>query len=245
MKTQLIVALRVYREQFLMENFIGTDDIFALVKEGSFCMESEGGQFVIQKNEGALFRKNVLYRRRVITPVTLYLFRYKSDAHAFDREHVIFRDQTRLSSTLSMLEQLDLGVFGNDFEYRCNLFADLAMQHAMENRSIQSIDIPIENAMDEIRRSLHLGIDLDKIGEGSGLSYVQFLRRFKSFAGMTPSDYIIALRLQKAKALLADTELLIKDISAACGFENEYYFSNFFKKHTALSPSAYRHVSRS
>ena len=245
MKIQLIVALRVYREQFIMENFIGTDDIFALVKDGSFYMENEEGSFVIQKNEGALFRKNVLYHRRVITPVTMYLFRYKSEEHAFDTDHVIFHDQARLSTTLSMLEQLDAEVFGNDFECRSHLFADLAMQHAMENRSMQSIDAPIEDAIGKIRRTLHIGVDLARIGEESGLSYVQFLRRFKSFTGMTPSDYIIALRLQKAKVLLADTDLLIKDISSACGFENEYYFSNFFKKHTTLSPSAFRFASRS
>ena len=40
--------------------------------------------------------------------------------------------------------------------------------------------------------------------------------------------------------LLTDTDLLIKEIAYACGFENEYYFSNFFKKHTTLSPSAFR-----
>ncbi|MBE6589241.1 MAG: helix-turn-helix transcriptional regulator [Ruminococcaceae bacterium] len=245
MKAQLTVALCVNREEFIMEKFIGSDDIFALVKEGSFSMEREGTCFIVQKNEGALFRKNVLYQRHVISPVTMYLFRYKSDIPVFDTDHIIFHNQERLASTLSMLERLDTEVFGNDFEYRSHLFSDLAMQYAMENKAPESSDDPIEHAMDEIRQSLHVGVDLEKLGKKSGLSYVQFLRRFKSIAGMTPSDYIIALRLQKAKTLLADTDLLIKDVSSACGFENEYYFSNFFKKHTSLSPSAFRSASRS
>ena len=51
MNAQLTVALKVTREKFIMEDFLGSDDIFALVKEGSFHMETEGAQFLIQKNE--------------------------------------------------------------------------------------------------------------------------------------------------------------------------------------------------
>ena len=190
-----------------------------------------------------LFKRNVLYRRRVLSPVTLYLFRYKAEGQAFSCEHVVFQDRARLEGTLAMLERLDTEAFDGDFECRRHLFFDLVWQHAMESRSRQSADPLIEAAMDEIRRSLHTGVRLDAIGERSGLSYVHFLRRFKKFAGMSPSDYVITLRLQKAKAMLADTVLPIKEIAYACGFENEYYFSNFFKKHTTLSPSAFRAAS--
>ena len=82
-----------------------------------------------------------------------------------------------------------------------------------------------------------------QIAKESGLSYVQFLRRFKNFCGLTPSEYINELRVQKAKKLLTDTNMLVKDIAYSCGFENEYYFSNFFKKHTAMSPTAFRSLS--
>ena len=78
----------------------------------------------------------------------------------------------------------------------------------------------------------------------SGLSYVQFLRRFKAYTGLTPSDYLTSVRLQKAKMLLSNSTLLVREIAYACGFENEYYFSNFFKKHTATSPTAFRLLSK-
>ncbi len=245
MKTQLVTAIRVYREKFIMENFIGSDDIFALVREGRFSVEYEKQRLIVQKNEGMLFKKGVLYHRHVLSPVTMYLFRYKSPSHAFMGDLIRFRDEARLRTTFAMLEQLDTEVFYSDFEYRCHLFSDLVTQYEMENRKPQKHDAPIENAMDEIRRSFHVGVDLKELGERSGFSYVQFLRRFKAAAGMTPSDYLIALRLQKAKTLLADTDLLILEIAAACGFDNEYYFSNFFKKHTSLSPSAFREASHS
>jgi AraC-like DNA-binding protein len=46
--------------------------------------------------------------------------------------------------------------------------------------------------------------------------------------------------MELRKSLLSESKLLIKEISARCGFENEYYFSNRFKKHTGISPTEYR-----
>ena len=53
MKVQLLVNLCVCRECFLMEDFIGSDDIFALVKSGSFCFESKDGSYTVCENEAA------------------------------------------------------------------------------------------------------------------------------------------------------------------------------------------------
>lgn len=240
MKFQLIVAPHVMREKFIITDFLGSDDIFALVTKGSFSVERGDTKFIVRANEGALFKKGTLYHRTVLEPVSMYLFRYKSENHAFGSEHVTFKDKQRLTTTLTMLEELDKKVYRDDFEYRNHLFCDLIMQYQMENAQTESIDEPIERAISKINTLLHQSIDLSLIADESGLSYVQFLRRFKAFSGLTPSEYINELRLQKAKQLLTDTSLLVKDIAFSCGFENEYYFSNFFKKHTALSPSAFR-----
>ena len=101
----------------------------------------------------------------------------------------------------------------------------------------------IEQAVARISESLHKKLSLDEIADSTGLSYAQFIRRFKQYVGATPSDYVAALRLQKAKQLLLETAFSIRQIAYACGFENEYYFSNFFKKHTQVSPSAFRACS--
>jgi AraC-like DNA-binding protein len=244
MKIALTVSTKVFRNAFIMERFVGSDDIFALVETGSFYVNGKEGKYNVKKNEGFLFRKNVLYDRRVTEPVTMYLFRYESETKAFDREYIVFQDQDRISSTLSMLSKLESGIIENDFELRSNLFADIVTQYAIENSLQQVDDAVIESAMDFIKRNFHHALDLRQIARHTELSYVQFLRRFKKHTGITPSDYIYSLRIQKAKSLLTDTDLLIKDISAACGFENEYYFSNFFKKHIKMSPSDFRNATQ-
>ncbi len=242
MDIKLLVNLKVYREKFLMENYCGTNNILALVTEGSFSFEAPEGKYTVKPYEGALFRHNVLYHREVIEPVTMYLFRFTSDVPIFASDLIVFANPARIKSTVDMLDMLDNSIFKDEFEYRKNLFNDIITQYMMENSSFVSTksDAPTEAAVSFINANMHKKINLSEAAAKSKLSYVQFLRRFKEYAGMSPSDYITTLRIQKAKSLLADTDMFIKDIAGLCGFENEYYFSNFFKKHIGVSPQTYR-----
>jgi len=248
MAVQLLVNLKVERKHFLMEDYLGSDDIFALVKEGQFVFESPHGRFTVRENEGCLFRRDTLYHREIISPVTMYLFRYRSDEVVLD-DHVIFQDQDRIRSTIAMLEQLDRGIFKNEFEQRAHLFCDLITQYTIESgmtaQKTNNSDPLVEKAIFQISKKVHGKLSLAMIGRETGLSYVQFLRRFQAYTGMSPTDYVTALRLQKAKTLLTDTDMLIREISAVCGFENEYYFSNFFKKHLDVSPTEFRNMTQS
>ena len=240
MEHQLLISRKAVRNRFVMANYFGSDDIFVLVKKGCFCVTWEGQTATVRESEGFLFRKNVLYHRSVIDPVTMYLFRYRSQEPAFGRDHVTFQDKSRVCATLSLLEQLDCGIFKEDFSCRCHLFQDLVLQHAIENGVLQGADPVIEQAVAWMKGQLSTRVNLTSVACKTGLSYVQFLRRFKAFTGMSPTDYVASLRLQQAKELLTGSSLPVKEIANACSFENEYYFSNFFKKHTGLSPKAFR-----
>ncbi len=240
MNIKLIVVAPVMREKFIMENFIGSDDIFALVKSGSFYAKRDGECFTIKANEGMLFKKDTLYHRSIIDPVQMFLFRYSGEDHIFDTEHVVFKDISRILSTIKLLDTFDSKISENTFKYMNHLFEDIVLQYIAENKATDSVDPYIEKIAAKIRNNFHKRINLTEIAAESGLSYIQFSRRLKAATGLSPSDYITTLRIDKAKHLLANTKLKINQISDICGFENEYYFSNFFKKHTRLSPSAFR-----
>lgn len=243
---QLLINLRIDRKNFYIENYRGSDHIFALVKSGSFVYESKYGRYIAHANEGVLFRRNVSYHRQILSPVTMYFFRYQSDEPLFE-DHVVFRDLERIRSTFSMLDHLDKGIFKNEFQYRTHLFMDLATQYAMENSMTApentKCDVLIEQAIALISELLHKKIVLSEISEKTGLSYAQFLRRFRAYTGTSPIGYVTFLRIQKAKTLLTDTDLMIREIAELCGFENEYYFSNAFKKQTGMAPSSFRKLT--
>ena len=77
----------------------------------------------------------------------------------------------------------------------------------------------------------------------SGMGYNKdYVRRvFFKEIGQTPSEYLMALRISRAKDLLLyDEAARIAEIAAKCGYKDSYYFTRVFKKHTGLSPSALR-----
>lgn len=71
-------------------------------------------------------------------------------------------------------------------------------------------------------------------------SKAQIIRQFKKKYGSTPYAYLLDIKLQYAKKLLAHTNVPIKEIAARLNFADEHYFSTYFKQVEKISPSSFR-----
>lgn len=71
------------------------------------------------------------------------------------------------------------------------------------------------------------------------VSEVYFRKLFTEHMHVTPKQFLIDLRLSKAKQLLSEGALKISAISNECGFSNQYHFCRLFKERTALTPTEY------
>lgn len=87
-------------------------------------------------------------------------------------------------------------------------------------------------------------VDLEKLATELGMSYSSFRREFKAEAGLPPRQYLLAIRINRAKALLTETNRKAVDIAAAVGFSSPGYFSCYFQQSTGLTPLEYRAASR-
>lgn len=74
----------------------------------------------------------------------------------------------------------------------------------------------------------------------AGMSPNYFHRVYTKTMGMTPNEFILSLRMNKARELLATTSETISNISFDCGFENIAYFSYVFKRYSGITPSSFR-----
>lgn len=74
----------------------------------------------------------------------------------------------------------------------------------------------------------------------AGLSASQFFTLFKRATGYTPMDFFIRARMGEARELLVSTNLTVKEIAAALGYDDQFYFSRRFKLVNGLSPKAFR-----
>ena len=89
-----------------------------------------------------------------------------------------------------------------------------------------------------LSRNLHLHISVPAMAVEAGLSETQFARKFKRTTGYSPWDYVIELRLQRARALLGRGETIC-NAAAACGFVDQAHLSRLFKRRFHVSPAAH------
>ena len=81
---------------------------------------------------------------------------------------------------------------------------------------------------------------LEDLGAQFNTNPYYLQKQFKRYVGMSPSEYQIFLRMNKAKELIRNTKMSVSSIAFAVGIENLGYFTRQFKQHEGMTPQAYR-----
>lgn len=98
----------------------------------------------------------------------------------------------------------------------------------------------INKALRHIDKNYFNKITMNELCGIANLSEPQFCRLFKKHLNMRPMEYLLKVRLRKAKQLLIETDLSILDIAESVGYDNPTYFSMLFKREIGISPSDFR-----
>lgn len=100
-----------------------------------------------------------------------------------------------------------------------------------------------EPVMNYIHEQVSAETQIGELAEILGCSEDLFSRKFHALFGLSPKKYLQKELFARAALLLADREMNIKEIATKLGFSSEFYFSNFFKRLSGISPSEYRQQS--
>lgn len=84
---------------------------------------------------------------------------------------------------------------------------------------------------------------LKDIASELNMSYSWFRKMFRQYTGLSPVQYQLQIKLQKAKALLVSSSMNVKEIAYSLEFESPNYFISFFKNKTGYTPLAFREIS--
>ncbi len=224
--------------------------VFA-VEEGVFRYEIDGQTGEAGFADLVLCPPRVPFRRETVTPLTFHymLFRCNSvdaENHLPPIGKSLINDTKRLASTYAYLR---LASEDNDeatTEWKTHLMMDLWRLHQWERRQSRLMetkfteDALMAEAAVLLEEWAGEAVSLRTLAEHLALSPVQLTRRFREAFQETPSDYLKAIRLKKAKDLLADSRLTLTQIAERCGYENGFYLSRVFSSTIGISPSEYR-----
>ena len=84
--------------------------------------------------------------------------------------------------------------------------------------------------------------DVNTFVDEMGISRTLAYKKIKAISGKSINDFILSIRLQKAGALLQQTQKSVSEIALETGFSDHSYFSAVFKKNFKVSPSEFRKV---
>ena len=102
-----------------------------------------------------------------------------------------------------------------------------------QNHIVKSITEYIDNHYNEVT-------SLEQIAKELYISSGYARNTFKRYTGQTVFDYLLDVRISKAKTLLSDPEKKVYEVMAMVGYTNKAHFISIFKRKTGLTPKQYR-----
>ncbi len=98
----------------------------------------------------------------------------------------------------------------------------------------------IQQVVEHMQSNLLTKPDLPVMAGRLGVSYGWLRRTFQQHTGLSPHQYLLELRLIRARHLLSHNTLPVKQVAREAGFEDEHYFCRLFRRKTGVTPTEWR-----
>jgi AraC family transcriptional regulator len=120
------------------------------------------------------------------------------------------------------------------------LYARYGVPGARRDQDTALSTLPSERLVAFIEEHLGSDIGIATLAGLAGYSPDHFARLFKQSFGLSPYQYILQRRVERAKSLLRGRTHSIAEVAMMCGFASQAHFHTTFKARTGVTPGAYR-----
>ncbi|MUG99389.1 AraC family transcriptional regulator [Scytonema sp. UIC 10036] len=117
-------------------------------------------------------------------------------------------------------------------------YSEVAQTKTSENRNLTRTQL--QQAIDYIHAHLDRDLSLVQIAQVINISPTYFASLFKRATGISPHQYVIQQRVERAKMMLLKTDLSISDIALQVGFSSQSHLTQQFKRFTGMTPKQVR-----
>lgn len=139
---------------------------------------------------------------------------------------------------VNIMEKLGrLGTLGQIIQW-INWFKE-AVSRILERRRDTRVDKIAEMVREYVMEHYKERITLGQAAEALNISQGYLSTAFKKQSGESFTNYVSAIKIEKAKELIASHQYMMYEVSDLLGFDTPFYFSKVFKKVTGMSPKEY------
>lgn len=161
-------------------------------------------------------------------------------------------NQTILKLNDPLMRELVLALLrngGSDRLYRESLGNTLAVHllkaTAERNKRASSVtgklsSRQLHRAIDYLEAKLSEEIDLKSWAREVGLSPYHFARLFKKTTGLAPHQFVLHRRIERAKSILAASDIPLSSVAYDLGFANQSHFNRVFRQYVQMTPGEWR-----
>lgn len=183
------------------------------------------GMGKLSENPLQNIRYHFVVTTAMITRYCVHAGMEQAKAYTLSDFYILKMDKCRTSDEISALHD----TMCYDFCDRMNIL-----------RRSQILSKPIVLCIDYIYSHIHYRITIKELAEHLNISESYLSKLFRKEMGVTLSDYILSLKIDKAKNLLRYSDYNIVDIANNLSFSSQSHFIQVFQKKTGLSPHKYR-----
>lgn len=122
--------------------------------------------------------------------------------------------------------------------WTCEILLESAAQ--LNTATKAEPDDVVQAAEAYLRNRLDEKVRMSEVARALGVTRARLFEQFKRGTGMTPNDFLLRVRVDKARELMANRRKSVTEVAFAVGFGSSQYFSTVFRRYTGRTPGEYR-----
>lgn len=229
--------------------------LIEVIQEGSVTVETEGKTLLAQKNDVVLvdcydyhrYHSNIGWKAAWVhfdgaAARGYYNLITSTNGNVISTHHASYIEK----KIISIYKAMASGETINESQIAFQLAAILTAMTDPVNTAdtTSSSKDKIEHLLAKINSDIINPPSVSEMANICELSKYHFIRVFSNIVGMTPKQYIMTVRMNRAKYFLNTTDIEIRQIAQQIGYASESAFCTGFKATLGLTPGEYRNISR-
>ncbi|WP_346353158.1 AraC family transcriptional regulator [Azotosporobacter soli] len=136
----------------------------------------------------------------------------------------------------------------NDKSINCDIVIE-SFQYFLSSSSFEGNEGDLNTSTQMCRKAVELmrssahNMTVDKLAKTLGVSRSYLTVKFTNEVGVSPSQFLIQIRMENAKKLLAETDMNVSQVASTLGYTDVFYFSRLFRKRENLTPTQYKKLT--